>query len=306
MNEQSEASQVETEQAPAIDSARPGGTARHRPTARLQGRSSVLSRLPAGLALQDIWEGWRDYRELWLALGWYDMRKRNRRSVLGPLWITISLGAFIAAMGIIYSPMLGSHTHRYIPYIAFGFVAWQFVSELVLEGSTVFVANSGRILQLRAPLSLYLYEVVWRNLLILCANLLIYAFIVAIFSIPVTWATLLVVPGIVLVSINGFAGGLILGTLCARFRDIPPIIAAFMRMMFLVTPIIWTPEQIPGRRFLVDLNPLYYLIEIIRSPLLGVSPPLRIWMVAMGITLASIVIAIPFYGRYRNRIPYWV
>jgi len=36
-----------------------------------------------------------------------------------------------------------------------------------------------------------------------------------------SWQTLLVVPGIILVSINGISIGMLLGTLCARFRDIP-------------------------------------------------------------------------------------
>ena len=50
---------------------------------------------PGVRGLRDLWRGWRDYRELWLTVGLYDIRKRYRRSVLGPFWITISLVAFI-------------------------------------------------------------------------------------------------------------------------------------------------------------------------------------------------------------------
>ena len=31
-------------------------------------------------------------RELWLHLGWQDIKQRYRRSVLGPFWITIATG----------------------------------------------------------------------------------------------------------------------------------------------------------------------------------------------------------------------
>ena len=37
--------------------------------------------------------------ELWLHLGWQDIKQRYRRSVLGPFWITIATGTTAVAMG---------------------------------------------------------------------------------------------------------------------------------------------------------------------------------------------------------------
>jgi len=84
--------------------------------------------LPGVRGLRDLWQGWRDYRELWLTVGLFDIRKRYRRSVLGPFWITISLGAFILGLGFIYSPLVGGGTASFLPFVAFGFIAWQFIS----------------------------------------------------------------------------------------------------------------------------------------------------------------------------------
>ena len=61
---------------------------------------------PGVRGLRDLWQGWRDYRELWFTVGLFDIRKRYRRSVLDPFWITISLGAFILGLGFIYSPLV--------------------------------------------------------------------------------------------------------------------------------------------------------------------------------------------------------
>jgi ABC-2 type transport system permease protein len=36
-------------------------------------------------------------RELWLHLGWQDIKQRYRRSVLGPFWITIATGTTAVA-----------------------------------------------------------------------------------------------------------------------------------------------------------------------------------------------------------------
>ncbi|HEX6831256.1 MAG TPA: ABC transporter permease [Methyloceanibacter sp.] len=176
---------------------------------------------------------------------------------------------------------MGGGTASFLPFVAFGFIAWQFISQLVLDGCNVFIANGPIIQQLQAPLSIYIYQTIWRHLIILAHNLLIYVVIALLYGLWPSWQTLLVIPGIILVSINGISIGMLLGTLCARFRDIPPIVQTITQMMFLLTPILWRPNQIPGRELFYLLNPFYYLVEIIRAPLEGRAPSLFVWMVAI-------------------------
>ena len=227
---------------------------------------------PGVRGLRDLWQGWRDYRELWLTVGMFDIKKRYRRSLLGPFWITISLGTFILGLSFIYRPLAGGNVESFLPFLAFGFIAWQFISQLVLDGCMVFIANGPIIEQRRAPLSIYIFQTVWRHLIILAHNLLLHALIVLLAGLWPSWQTLLVIPGIILVSINGISMGMLLGTLCGRFRDIPPIVQTIVQMMFLFTPILWHPDQAPGRELIYLLNPFYYLVEIIREPLEGVAP----------------------------------
>ena len=52
----------------------------------------------------DLVAGFRR-RELWLHLGWQDIKQRYRRSVLGPFWITIATGTTAVAMGGLYSKL---------------------------------------------------------------------------------------------------------------------------------------------------------------------------------------------------------
>ncbi|MCW2678408.1 MAG: type transporter, partial [Modestobacter sp.] len=47
----------------------------------------------------DLIDGWRQ-RELWGHLGWQDIRQRYRRSVLGPIWISITMAVTAIALGI--------------------------------------------------------------------------------------------------------------------------------------------------------------------------------------------------------------
>ena len=55
----------------------------------------------AKLALVDLVQGARA-RYLWGMLGWQDIRRLYRRSVLGPFWLTISMGMLVALLGTLY------------------------------------------------------------------------------------------------------------------------------------------------------------------------------------------------------------
>ena len=84
--------------------------------------------------------------------------------------------------------------------------------------------------------------------------------------------------------------------------------AAMLQLLFLLTPIIWMPSSLRGKATsaLVDYNPLYYLIEVVRGPLLGSPPGLGVWLGALAAAIASMLLGLTIYGRFRHRIAYWL
>ena len=93
--------------------------------------------------------------------------------------------------------------------------------------------------------------------------------------VPLGWTSLLAIPGIVLLFVNGFWVVMVLGYICARFRDVELFVRNLMQLAFFVTPVFWNYRQLAtDRKFIVDYNVLFYFIEIIRNPLLGEVPPL--------------------------------
>ena len=79
-----------------------------------------------------------------------------------------------------------------------------------------------------------------------------------------------------------------------------------MRIAFFVTPIIWMPELLPDRALLLDFNPFFHLVEIVRAPLLGRAPGLVSWLAVAGITIGGWAAAFALFRHYRRRIAYWV
>ncbi|MCD1645491.1 ABC transporter permease [Aurantimonas coralicida] len=244
--------------------------------------------------------------ELWGTMGWLDMRQRYRRSVMGPFWVTLSLAAFVLGLGITYGAIFGMPLADYLPYLSVGIVIWTLLSGFLLEGCQTFTGSEAAIKQMPAPLCIHLYRLLWRSLIIFFHNMIIIVAVLLIFGVNPGWTGLLAIPGLLVVLLNGGALGLLLGTLSARFRDIPPLIGNLVQMLFFVTPVIWQAEALGDRRIIAEWNPLYHMIELVRAPLLHGPASTTNWIIASLFTAASCVLAFGFYARFRWRIPYWL
>ena len=257
------------------------------------------------VALLDIIEGART-SHLWGLLGWQDIRRRYRRSILGPFWLTISMGVLVAVLGTLYGALLKVEIASYVPHLALGFIVWTLISGLITDGCATFTGAESIIKQVDLPLSVHGYRVVWRNLLIFCHNAAIFVVVAIIFSIWPGWTGLLALPGLALICLNGVWVGLLSGLMSARFRDVPPLVDSIMRIVFFVTPIIWMPELLPDRAVLLDFNPFFHFLEVVRAPLLGQAPELVSWLAVLGITLGGWLVTFALFCRYRWRVAYWV
>lgn len=259
----------------------------------------------AALAAGDLREGVRLW-EFWTVMGLQGVRRGYRRSVLGPLWLTLSLAVTVTVLSLLYGRLLGVPLARYAPHVALGFIAWQFIAGVVGGSCTVFVRHKAWIMNDRRPLSLFVFTDVWGNLLEMAHNAPVYVGVALWFGVFAGLAGLQIVPGLALVLLNAVWVGLLLGTVCARFRDVPPIVASVMRIAFFLTPVIWIPEMLGARAHLALYNPFAYFVELIRAPLLGQAVPPVTWMLVLGVTAAGWVAAGFVFARYRSRVPYWL
>jgi ABC-type polysaccharide/polyol phosphate export permease len=100
--------------------------------------------------------------------------------------------------------------------------------------------------------------------------------------------------------------GIVLGAMNARFRDLQQFVFNIMQIFFYITPIVWRPEQLAEHPEVIEFNPFYYFIELLRGPLLGAPPSARVWLVAIGATAMGHMLALFFLARYRSRFALWL
>jgi ABC-type polysaccharide/polyol phosphate export permease len=120
-------------------------------------------------------------------------------------------------------------------------------------------------------------------------------------------ATLLVLPGLALLALNGVWITLLLGMACLRFRDIQQLVTSVIQIAMFVTPIFWPIDQLGGtvRLVFVHLNPLYHCIDVVRAPLLGAVPAPRSYIAVAAVAALGWTATFVLFGRFRERIPYW-
>ena len=244
-------------------------------------------------------------RELWLFLGWRDVRKHYSRSILGPFWLTLSMGVMVGGLGVLYSEIFGQDIHDYLPFLAIGFIMWGLIGTTITGSCDIFSSAATAVRQIRMPMSVYLFQFMWKQLITFGHNFIIYIVVALVFGIWPGINGLLFIPALALVTLNGLFVAMILGPLCARFRDIPMIVASVIQVIFFMTPILWNASMVPNRAFFLSANPFYHFIEITRDPLLGGTGLLQNWLACIGITIVTGVVAFYFFARYRSRIAYW-
>jgi ABC-type polysaccharide/polyol phosphate export permease len=269
-----------------------------------EGQNQVLH--AAAIAGYDICRGVRAWR-IWVTLGRSDVMSRYRRTRLGQFWITATLGLLLVGIGIVYSSLFKQPLATFLPYIAINFVFWNLMVSLVNEGCQSFIEAERYMKQIDVPYSAYVVRVIFRNGFVFAHNLVILPIVFIIYSVPISPLAPLSILGLVLLALNGLWVGLLLGTLAARFRDLPQLIQNLMQIGFFVTPIMFRPEDLDEQvREVLRWNPLASILAVVRDPLLDKLPTFHDYALAVGILILGFAIALPFYGYFRRRIVYWI
>ncbi|MBN8942079.1 MAG: ABC transporter permease [Rhizobiales bacterium] len=256
-------------------------------------------------ALQDLAEGVMAWR-LWLRFGWHDIIARYRRSWAGPLWLSTTTAVFVLALAFVYSTLFKVSLTEFLPYIAVGTVVWNYISAVCSESVMTFVESEVYIRQVRRSLFVYVFRVMWRNIIVF-ANQFVVALVVVLFFSSVSFYHLFAAAiGVFALFLQAFWIVPLVGMVGARFRDLQPIIQSVLQVCFFVTPVIWPAKLLVDKEWVALVNPFHHLIDLVRAPLLGSEPALQSYVAVALMTVVGLTVAYLFYDRFRSRIIYWL
>ena len=246
-----------------------------------------------------------------LGLAWslarHDVVSRYRGSILGPFWITLSMGLMVMGIGLVYANLFGMALHDFLPLVALGIVFFGAISGMITEGCDTFVSAKNMLSQTSLPKFTFLWRTVLRTLINLAHHLVI---VVAVLLVYGYWRRLNLpgaLVGLAFLAANAAWIALIVGIASARFRDIPQVVSSIMQFAIFITPVFWPAERLAGAKHAVlDFNPFYHMLEAVRAPLMGqpIAPHTYSFLAVMA--LVGWGAAFSLFALTRRRIVHYL
>ena len=257
-------------------------------------------------ACGDLVRSFKDAR-IWYALGLNDVVARYRGSILGPFWITLTTAVFVVGIGFLYAGLMKVSVDRYLPWMTTGLVVWSLISQVALEGADAFTSASDVLRQTALPAPLFVWRVIWRNVLTFVHQLPVLIIVGLKFGylFHMRLGEAAVGLALILANISWFA--LTFAVICARFRDLKQILASLIQLLFFLSPVLWIPSEMRGLGGrLMALNPIVHMLDVLRGPLIG--DPFHLQSVAylLATGVAGWAFTLVFLAKVRRRIVHYI
>ena len=243
---------------------------------------------------------------LWWTLAIEDIRSRYARSFLGISWVFLAFAGFVFVKILVFTPLSQEGGRYFAAYVAVGFFIWNYIVSCLVEGSTTFVQARNWIQGASVPLSVFVYKVIARNLILNAVNLLVVVLVFAVARPEVTWLALWSIPFAFLVVFNMIWVTFLFAVIGARFRDFEHLISTLVRIMLFLTPIFWTPEDIGPLWDYLVFNPFSHFLILVRAPLIDGVIPLQSLYVVCSLAAVGWICAVLTYHYGHKRVVFWL
>jgi lipopolysaccharide transport system permease protein len=217
------------------------------------------------------WKGIWHSRHFWIHLALSDLRSRWRRSFFGALWSIIQPLGMTMLLALVFSKLFHSDIFTYAPYILSGIIVWECVTTCVTGGALSFVQADAYIKQTKHPLAIYTLRTVLTSLLVLgLASLALFGWSLIVLPRHFGWHWLAALTIFPILGLILWPLATLLAYIGARFRDVPHATGLVMQALWFVSPVYFETKMFRqgGLDALVDYNPIYHLLQLIRAPLL--------------------------------------
>lgn len=228
-----------------------------------------------------------------LKVSYSEIKQKYNRSILGSFWITLNMLITLLMLGIVFSSVFKIEIYNYLPYVYCGLLSWGFISSIITDCTQIYLSGNLKFFNFNVY---YLQlKIIFKQIITFFHNLSIY-FLILIFlnnEILNINYIFLIFPGLLIYAFCSLALIGILAPLCAKYLDFGFMITNFVYILFLVSPVFWDPNIMSGKKFFIDLNPIFHFINIIREPMLGRMPEINSYFICISISL--ILFALNFF-----------
>ncbi|MBP4140526.1 ABC transporter permease [Flavobacterium sp. P4023] len=257
------------------------------------------------LNLKEVWQ----YRDLLFLFVKRDVVTMYKQTVLGPLWYLIQPLFTSITFTIIFNNLAGISTGSVPPFLfnLAGITIWNYFTACLNGTSNTFGSNAGIFGKVYFPRLIVPLSIVISNLIKF--GIQFFIFIVFYLLYYFQGAALHFNPAIVffpflivLMGILGLGLGMVISSLVTKYRDFSYLIGFGVQLLMYVSavmyPLALIKEKIPHYAWLVQYNPLAYVIESTRYMLLNVGEVSVIGLIyTTVVTISLFLVGVLIFNR---------
>ena len=232
------------------------------------------------------------YRDLLKALVAKTIKSRYKRSALGVVWTLLNPLVNMMVLAVAFSTVFRNAVPNYPVYILIGLTAWNFFSQSTAWAMGQFAWGGALMKHVYVPPSIFAVACVSNGIINVGFSLVPLVGIMLFLGHPfhVAWWFF----PIALLLLAGFSLGvaLFMSTLAVFFTDVVDMYQLLLQAWFFLTPIIYPRQVFPARYgWLMSINPMYPLIELVRRPIYaGQLPEPQLVLAGSAWALASLAV----------------
>ena len=269
-------------------------------TYEAESSAALAGRVRSSLA--DIADLFR-YRELLRNLVSREIKVRYKRSTLGLLWTMLNPLLMMVVFTVVFSTIFRFAVDNYNVYFLSAYLLWSFISQTTTFSMSTLRSNGPLLKRIYMPRSIFVIATVISGLINLVLALVPLGLVMIVSGAPIEPSVLFLPVPILLATMFTLGLSLVLSALAIFFNDVMHVYGVLLTAWMYVTPIIYPIEIVPAEyRWLVKLNPLYYLVEAFRAPIYnGVLPSITTLLISGAFAVAALLIGWWVFSRSADR-----
>ena len=259
-------------------------------------------------AIEELREIFR-YRNLVSQMVRRDILTRYKRSVLGVAWTMLNPLGTAVILVLVFSNVFGIASPGYPIYVLSGIIAWNFFSQTTNAAMVNLVWGGDLLRRIYIPRTIFAISSVGTGLVNLCLSLVPLLFFVIIFKIPITPALLFLPVPILFLAMFSLGIGLLLSSIAIYYSDVAEMYQILLMAWFYLSPINYTDALLPDKilALIKIFNPMYYLINLFRIPILnGAIPEISFILISGAWAIVSIIIGWFVFTKRADEFAYRV
>lgn len=227
------------------------------------------------LNLKEVWQ----YRDLLFLFVNRDIVTVYKQTVLGPLWYLIQPLFTSIIFTIIFNNVAGIDTGSIPPFLfnLGGIMVWNYFTSCLNDTSDTFKKNANIFGKVYFPRIIMPLSIVISNLLKFGIQFLIFVAFYIYYAyegmeISLSTVSLLFPLLVVLMGVLGLGLGMIISSMVTKYRDLSFLVGFGVQLLMYLSAVMYPmallKEKLPSLGWLIEYNPLAYIIETSRYLLL--------------------------------------